>query len=113
MDCRDPSLSAAVLLLLLVRATHAGGLFHFLLGYVVFMPIDERGVQIGLFFALTFTAGHLNHEVRDFELDSRNNAGTNAVAFGKRPAFVPDYFSSASLTFVFFFSAGSDSCHVR
>jgi 4-hydroxybenzoate polyprenyltransferase len=65
-----------------------GGLFHFLLGYAVFMAIDERGILIALFFALTFTAGHLNHEVRDFDLDSHNNARTNAVAFGKRPAFI-------------------------
>jgi 4-hydroxybenzoate polyprenyltransferase len=65
-----------------------GGLFHFLLGYAVFMAIDERGILIALFFALTFAAGHLNHEVRDFDLDFHNNARTNAVAFGKRPAFV-------------------------
>ena len=65
-----------------------GGLFHFLLGYAVFMPIDPRGVLIGSFFGLTFMAGHLNHEVRDFELDSQTNARTNAVAFGKRPAFL-------------------------
>ena len=65
-----------------------GGLFHFLLGYAVFSPIDSRGVLIALFFALTFTAGHLNHEVRDFELDSKTSARTNAVAFGKRPAFI-------------------------
>ncbi|HET9800045.1 MAG TPA: hypothetical protein VFP82_00020, partial [Chthoniobacterales bacterium] len=39
-------------------------------------------------FALTFTAGHLNHEVRDFELDSKTNARTNAVAFGKRAVFI-------------------------
>lgn len=65
-----------------------GGVFHFLLGYVVFMPIDQRGVFIALFFALTFAAGHLNHEVRDFELDQKNNARTNAVAFGKRKTFI-------------------------
>ena len=65
-----------------------GGFFHFLLGYSVFSAIDERGVFIGLFFALTFSAGHLNHEVRDFELDQQNNARTNAVAFGKQAAFV-------------------------
>ena len=65
-----------------------GGLFHFLLGYAVFSPIDSRGALIALFFALTFTAGHLNHEVRDFELDSKTNARTNAVAFGKRPTFI-------------------------
>lgn len=65
-----------------------GGIFHFLLGYSVFMPIDQRGIFIALFFALTFAAGHLNHEVRDFELDQKNNARTNAVAFGKRTTFV-------------------------
>ena len=65
-----------------------GGLFHFLLGYAVFMPIDTRGVLIGSFFGLTFMAGHLNHEVRDFELDSKTNARTNAVAFGKRIVFI-------------------------
>jgi 4-hydroxybenzoate polyprenyltransferase len=65
-----------------------GGFFHFLLGYSVFTPIDPRGILIGLFFGLTFTAGHLNHEVRDFELDQKNNARTNAVAFGKRATFI-------------------------
>ena len=74
-----------------------GGFFHFLLGYVVFLPVCygctvsvwiSRGVLIALFFALTFTAGHLNHEVRDFELDSKNNVRTNAVAFGKRRTFI-------------------------
>jgi 4-hydroxybenzoate polyprenyltransferase len=65
-----------------------GGVFHFLLGYAVFAPIDQRGVFIALFFALTFAAGHLNHEVRDFELDQKTNARTNAVAFGKRTTFV-------------------------
>lgn len=65
-----------------------GGVFHFLLGYVVFIPIDQRGVFIALFFALTFAAGHLNHEVRDFELDQKNNARTNAVAFGRRKTFI-------------------------
>lgn len=65
-----------------------GGVFHFLLGYSVFMPIDQRGIFIALFFAATFAAGHLNHEVRDFELDQKNNARTNAVAFGKRATFI-------------------------
>jgi 4-hydroxybenzoate polyprenyltransferase len=65
-----------------------GGIFHFLLGYAVFTPIDTRAVFIAIFFGLTFAAGHLNHEVRDFELDQRNNERTNAVAFGKRPTFI-------------------------
>ncbi|MBV9618511.1 MAG: UbiA family prenyltransferase [Verrucomicrobia bacterium] len=65
-----------------------GGIFHFLLGYSAFMPIDQRGFFIALFFALTFAAGHLNHEVRDFEVDQKNNTRTNAVAFGKRTTFL-------------------------
>ncbi len=65
-----------------------GGISHFLLGYAVFSEIDRRGIFIALFFALTFAAGHLNHEVRDFELDQKNNARTNAVAFGKRKTFI-------------------------
>ena len=65
-----------------------GGIFHFLLGYAVFAPVDRRGFFVALFFALTFAAGHLNHEVRDFELDQKNNARTNAVAFGKQKTFL-------------------------
>src|SRR3984893_19603830 len=64
-----------------------GGVFHFLLGYSVFMPIDQRGIFIALFFAATFAAGHLNHEVRAFELDQKNNERTNACAFGKPATF--------------------------
>ena len=65
-----------------------GGWFHFLLGYAVFSTIDQRGILIALFFALTFAAGHLNHEVRHFDLDRDRNARTNAVTFGKRTTFV-------------------------
>jgi len=69
--------------------THlVGGVLHFLLGYSVFAPIDRRGILIALFFALTFTAGHLNQEVRDYEGDRLNGLATNAVAFGPRAAFV-------------------------
>ncbi len=65
-----------------------GGALHFLLGYSVFGAIDRRGVLMALFFALTFTAGHLNQEVRDYEGDRLNGIRTNAVAFGKTSAFV-------------------------
>src|SRR5436190_16472756 len=65
-----------------------GGLLHFLLGYTLFSPLDQRGVLIAVFFALTFTAGHLNHEVSDFDVDRQNGLNTNAVAFGKRRVFL-------------------------
>jgi len=65
-----------------------GGLLHFLLGYSLFYELDQRGVLLALFFALTFTAGHLNQEVRDFEIDRESGARTNAVVFGKRRNFI-------------------------
>jgi lycopene elongase/hydratase (dihydrobisanhydrobacterioruberin-forming) len=65
-----------------------GGLLHFLLGYMLFASLDRRGVLIALFFALTFMAGHLNHELIDFEIDRQNCLTTNAVTFGKRGVFL-------------------------
>lgn len=65
-----------------------GGALHFLLGYSVLAGIDRRGTLIALFFALTFTAGHLNQEVRDYDGDRLNGIRTNAVAFGKTAAFL-------------------------
>jgi 4-hydroxybenzoate polyprenyltransferase len=64
-----------------------GGTLHFLLGYAAFAAIDARGVLIGCFFALVFTAGHLTHETRDCEGDLLNGIRTTAVAFGRRQSF--------------------------
>jgi len=64
-----------------------GGALHFLLGYAAFAALDARGVAIGCFFALVFTAGHLTHEARDCESDLVNGIRTNAVVFGRRPNF--------------------------
>ena len=69
-----------------------GGIFHFLLGYSLFEAVDARGVLIGLFFALTFTAGHLNQEVRDYDGDRGNGLRTNAVFFGKERTFLAGLF---------------------
>jgi len=68
-----------------------GGVLHFLLGYSVFAAIDRRGTLIALFFALTFTAGHLNQEVRDHDGDRFNGIRTNAVAFGPTAAFAAGF----------------------
>ncbi len=64
-----------------------GGVMHFLLGYATFRGVDARGVAVGCFFALVFTAGHLMHEARDREGDLLNGIRTNAVAFGKVRSF--------------------------
>jgi 4-hydroxybenzoate polyprenyltransferase len=68
-----------------------GGLVHFLLGYSVFGEVDRRGILIGLFFALTFAAGHLNQEVRDHDGDRLSAIRTNAVAFGKTSVFAAGF----------------------
>jgi 4-hydroxybenzoate polyprenyltransferase len=65
-----------------------GGLLHFSLGYSLFGAVDARALLIALYFALTFTAGHLNQEVRDHDGDRRNDIRTNAVRFGRTPVFV-------------------------
>ncbi len=66
----------------------AGGLLHFLLGYSVFRAPDGRGIEVGCFLALVFTAGHLTHETRDSESDRLNGITTNAVRFGKGRNFI-------------------------
>jgi len=65
-----------------------GGALHFLLGYSVASVIDGRAIAVSGFFALTFAAGHLTQELRDYEGDARNGIRTNAVTFGQRRTFV-------------------------
>ena len=65
-----------------------GGVMHFLIGYGLFSALDARGLMIGTFFALTFAAGHLTHEARDWEGDSVNGIETNAVRFGRSACVV-------------------------
>jgi 4-hydroxybenzoate polyprenyltransferase len=65
-----------------------GGALHFLLGYSVAGVIDHRAVAAASFFALTFAAGHLTQELRDYQGDVRSEIRTNAVIFGQRRTFV-------------------------
>jgi 4-hydroxybenzoate polyprenyltransferase len=73
---------------LLSSAAHVGGgALHFLLGYALGSAIDGRGLLVATFFAVTFTAGHLTQELRDYDGDVGNGVRTNAVTFGKRRTF--------------------------
>jgi 4-hydroxybenzoate polyprenyltransferase len=83
-----PAVEAKAIPLLSSVPHVAGGVLHFLLGYSVFHGVDGRGLLIALFFALTFTAGHLNQEVRDHAGDRANGLRTNAVAFGPARTFL-------------------------
>ncbi len=72
----------------LSSAAHlAGGVLHFLLGYSVGSAIDRRALVTSLFFGLTFAAGHLMQELRDYRADALNTISTNAVSFGPRRTF--------------------------
>lgn len=82
-----PSLNAKSMPIVSTLLHLVGGEFHFLLGYALFLPIDGRGVLIGLFFGLTFAAGHPVQEARDVLEDRHVGAKTNAVVFGQRPSF--------------------------
>ncbi len=66
----------------------AGGALHFLLGYSLGGTIDRRGLALAAFFGLTFAAGHLTQEIRDYQGDVLNGVRTHAVIFGRRRTFV-------------------------
>jgi 4-hydroxybenzoate polyprenyltransferase len=73
---------------LLSSAAHlVGGALHFLAGYSMGRAIDGRGLATAAFFGVTFTAGHLMQELRDYQGDALNTIRTNAVTFGRRRAF--------------------------
>jgi 4-hydroxybenzoate polyprenyltransferase len=77
---------------LLSSALHLiGGHLHFLLGYSVFGPIDQRSLEIACFFGLMFAGGHLTHEARDHDADRQNGIWTNAVRFGRSSGFVASF----------------------
>ncbi|HEY6801963.1 MAG TPA: UbiA family prenyltransferase [Pyrinomonadaceae bacterium] len=65
-----------------------GGALHFLLGYSVVGAIETRALSIAVFFALTFAAGHLIQELRDYQSDVQSEIKTNAAIFGPRRTFV-------------------------
>ena len=65
----------------------AGGTLHFLLGHSVVSALDERGLVTATFFGLTFAAGHLTQEIRDYQGDVLNEIRTNAATFGRRRTF--------------------------
>jgi 4-hydroxybenzoate polyprenyltransferase len=63
------------------------GVLHFMLGYAAVTPLDGRALELGLYFATVFSAGHLTQEVRDHQADRSNGIQTHAVRFGAKPCF--------------------------
>ena len=77
-----------------------GGVLQFLLGYVVVMPYEPRGFLAAIYFALIFAAGHLNHEVKDYNADMEAGLKTNAVVFGAKRMLA---FAFVVFSFAFFY----------
>ena len=59
-------------------------IIHFLMGYAVIKPIDGTGIAISVYFAILFSAGHINHELIDREADEKTGIMTGAVCFGAK-----------------------------
>ena len=68
------------------------GIIHFLFGYILFSGIiTVNGILIGIFFGLVFSAGHLNHEIKDYSFDKESLLMTSAIKFGKEPMFFTSF----------------------
>lgn len=64
----------------------AGQILHFQMGYAVLMPVSTHSVLVSVYFALLFAAGHLHHELIDYEADRKAGIRTGAAVFGPRGA---------------------------
>ena len=78
-----------------------GGVLLFLLGWALFSSAYIiRGGAIGLYFALVFAGGHLNHETIHSSEDRAAGLNTSAVRFGKEKTFFAG-FVIFSLSFLY------------
>ena len=59
-----------------------GQIIHFLMGYTVLAPLDKGSAAASVYFALLFSAGHINHELIDHDADEKSGIKTGAVRFG-------------------------------
>lgn len=59
-----------------------GQIIHFLMGYTVLAPLDKGSAAASIYFALLFSAGHINHELIDHDADEKAGTKTGAVCFG-------------------------------
>jgi len=66
-----------------------GTIIHFLLAlvqfnfaYSFFSPISMDSFLISCYFGFIFSAGHLHHEIIDYEVDAKNSIKTSTVLWG-------------------------------
>jgi len=61
-----------------------GQIIHFMMGCAVLKPLDGVSFAASVYFALLFSAGHINHELIDHDADEKAGIRTGAVCFGVR-----------------------------
>ena len=69
----------------------AGGTLAVYLACAAMEGLSFNKIWVSLYFGLVLGAGHLNHELLDWEADRMGNFKTSAIRFGKRPVFVASF----------------------
>jgi len=69
---------------------------QFNFAYLFFYPISETSLLLSLYFALLISAGHLHHEIIDYEADKSNGINTSTVKWGIRNTKYFTFFIFAS-----------------
>ncbi|HIA36977.1 MAG TPA: hypothetical protein EYN89_09700 [Flavobacteriales bacterium] len=54
--------------------------FH--IAYCVFLPISWHSIFVSIYFSVLYAAGHLHHEVIDYEADKKSLINTGAIFWG-------------------------------
>lgn len=78
------------------------GMLLFLVGYSIFKHIDLSSVLISIYFGIIFTAGHMNHEIKDYTGDRKAGVMTNAVRFGRKNMLISSFVLFSLSTFYFY-----------
>jgi 4-hydroxybenzoate polyprenyltransferase len=86
--------------------THfVGQILHFEMGYSIIKETGSFSLLISIYFALLFSAGHINHELIDYEADKTAGTQTGAVYFGKKTwAYVSFFLFTGSTVFLLYIS---------
>lgn len=84
----------------------SGTLLAFLLGALTFAPANWGDLLVAAHPAVLITAGHLIHEIEDYEQDRLSGCRTNAVRFGQKPVFIfASFLFALSFLLLYWFSA--------
>lgn len=63
-------------------------ILHFNVVYAIFAPLSWYSLLLSLFFALSFAAGHVHHEIIDYEADKAAGIRTGAIKLGLKRAIL-------------------------